>query len=91
MGQKVNPISFRLGILYKASSTWFASKKDYQSLVLADIKIKQFIFKRLAVAGIVAVDIERSINIIKVIIHVGRRGGIIGRVGCKLETHKKNS
>ena len=89
MGQKVNPISFRLGILYKASSTWFASKKDYQGLVLADIKIKQFIFKRLALAGIVSVEIERSINIIKVIINAGRPGVIIGRGGSSLEILKK--
>lgn len=89
MGQKVNPLSFRLGILYKASSTWFASKKDYQNLVLADIKIKNFIFKRLALAGIVSVEIERSINIIKVIIHAGRPGVIIGRGGSSLEVLKK--
>ena len=89
MGQKVNPLSFRLGILYKASSTWFASKKDYQGLVLADIKIKQFIFKRLALAGIVSVEIERSINIIKIIINAGRPGVIIGRGGANLEILKK--
>jgi small subunit ribosomal protein S3 len=89
VGQKVNPLSFRLGILYKASSTWFAPKKEYQGLVLADIKIKQFIFKRLALAGIVAVDIERSINTIKIIIHAGRPGVIIGRGGSSLEILKK--
>lgn len=89
MGQKVNPLSFRLGILYKASSTWFAAKKDYQGLVLADIKIKQFIFKRLALAGIVSVEIERSINIIKIIINAGRPGVIIGRGGANLEILKK--
>lgn len=89
MGQKVNPLSYRLGILYKASSTWFAAKKDYQALVLSDIKIKQFIFKRLAIAGVVSVDIERSINTIKVIIHAGRPGVIIGRGGSSLELLKK--
>jgi len=89
MGQKVNPLSFRLGILYKASSTWFAAKKDYQTLVLSDIKIKQFIFKRLALAGIVSVEIERSINIIKVIVSAGRPGVIIGRGGSSLEILKK--
>ena len=89
MGQKVNPLSFRLGVLYKASSTWFAAKKDYQSLVLADIKIKQFIFKRLALAGVVSVEIERSINIMKVIVSAGRPGVIIGRGGSSLEILKK--
>lgn len=90
MGQKVNPLSFRLGILYKPSSTWFASKKDYQGLVLADIKIKQFIFKKLALAGIVSVEIERSVNIIKVIINPSRPGVIIGRGGSSLEILKKD-
>ncbi|MFH2085684.1 MAG: 30S ribosomal protein S3 [bacterium] len=89
MGQKVNPLSFRLGILYKASSTWFAAKKDYQGLVLSDIKIKQFIFKRLTLAGIVSVEIERSINIIKIIVSAGRPGVIIGRGGANLEILKK--
>ncbi len=89
MGQKVNPLSFRLGILYKPSSRWFAPKREYQDLVLADIKLKKFIFNRLHLAGIVEVVIERSPNSIKIIIHAGRPGVIIGRGGSNLEVLKK--
>lgn len=89
MGQKVNPTSFRLGILYKPSSRWFASKRDYQGLVLEDIKLKKFIFNRLHLAGITEVIVERSINTIKIEIHAGRPGVIIGRGGSNLEILKK--
>ncbi len=89
MGQKVNPLSFRLGILYKPSSRWFAKQGEYKDLVLADIKIKKFIFNRLHLAGIVSVEIERSINTIKIIISAGRPGVIIGRGGSNLELLKK--
>ena len=89
MGQKVNPFGFRLGILYKASSIWFAPKRDYQKFVLQDIKLKKFIFHRLALAGIVSVGVERSINTIHVIIEAARPGVVIGRGGANLEMLKK--
>lgn len=89
MGQKVNPTSFRLGILYKPSSRWFAKKGEYQDFVLADIKLKKFIYQRLHLAGIVEVVIERSINTIHVIISAARPGVVIGRGGSNLEILKK--
>lgn len=89
MGQKINPLGFRLGVLYKASSTWFAGVKDYQKFVLQDIKLKEFIKKRLALAGIVSVEVERSINIIRVVISAAKPGVIIGRGGSNLEILKK--
>lgn len=89
MGQKINPLGFRLGILYKASSTWFAGKRDYQQFVLQDIKLKNFIMQRLALAGIVEVQVERSINTIHVIISAARPGVIIGRGGANIEILKK--
>lgn len=89
MGQKINPLGFRLGILYKSSSTWFAPKRDYQKFVLQDIKLKQFIEKRLHLAGIVSVEVERSINTIRVVISAARPGVVIGRGGSNLEILKK--
>lgn len=89
MGQKINPLGFRLGILYKASSTWFAGKRDYQRFVLQDIKLKEFVKKRLALAGIVSVEIERSINTIHIVISAARPGVIIGRGGANIEVLKK--
>lgn len=90
MGQKVNPTSFRLGILYKPSSRWFAKKGDYQDFALADIKLKKFIYQKLHLAGIVDVIVERSINTIHVIIHAARPGVVIGRGGANLELLKKD-
>jgi len=89
MGQKVNPLAFRLGVLYKPSSRWYADGDNYQTLVLEDIKIRRFIMKRLKLAGIDKVIIERSINVIKITIHAGRPGVVIGRGGSNLELLNK--
>lgn len=90
MGQKVNPTGYRLGVIYNSSSRWFASSKDYSGLILQDIKIKEFIFERLKLAGIVSVNVDRSINVIKITIEAGRPGVIIGRGGANLEILKKD-
>jgi len=90
MGQKVNPKSFRLGIIYKPSSRWYAEKKDYSRYVLEDIKLKRFVMNKLKLAGIVEVEIERSINVIKIIVLASRPGVVIGRGGSNLELLKKD-
>lgn len=89
MGQKVNPHGFRLGIVTTASSKWYASGNTYRDFVLQDIKLKRFLMKRLLLAGIVRVNIERSINVIKITLHVARPGVVIGRGGSNLELLKK--
>lgn len=89
MGQKTNPTGLRLGVIYSSSSLWYAGDKDYSGLVLQDIKIKQFVFDRLKLAGIVSVQVERSINVIKITIEAGRPGVVIGRGGSNLELFKK--
>ena len=89
MGQKVNPTGFRLGVIFSPSSKWYANKGQYQEFVLQDIKIKDFIFDRLKLAGIVSVNVERSINVIKITILAGRPGVVIGRGGANLELLKK--
>jgi len=90
MGQKVNPKVFRLGVLYRASSRWFAGKKTYSTLALEDIKIKNFLFEKLKLAGVVEVDIDRNINIVRIIIQASRPGVIIGRGGSNLDLLKKD-
>lgn len=90
MGRKVNPTGYRLGVIYSSSSRWYASKKDYADLILQDIKIKKFIEEKLKLAGIVSVGVERSINVIKIIIEAGRPGVVIGRGGSNLELLKKD-
>ena len=89
MGQKVNPISFRLGNLYTWNSSWYANKRDFKDILLEDIKLRKFLMKRLKLAGIVGVKIERSINKIKIVPQVTRPGIVIGRGGSGLEDLKK--
>lgn len=90
MGQKVNPVSFRLPQSREWKSRWFsADKKQYQKILLEDIKIRRFLMKRLRLAGITQVQIERSINKMKIILHVSRPGVVIGRGGTGLELLKK--
>ncbi len=89
MGNKVNPTAFRLGVLYDWKARWFAKKSNYSTNLLEDVKIRKFLLKKLKLAGEVSVEIERSINKIKIIISVSRPGVVIGRGGSGLEELKK--
>jgi small subunit ribosomal protein S3 len=89
MGQKVNPIGFRIGNLYTWNSSWYAGKKNFKDVLLEDIKLRKFLMEKLRLAGIVGVKIERSINKIKIIPQVTRPGVVIGRGGSGLEQLKK--
>lgn len=90
MGQKVNPFGFRLGNLYTWRSRWFAGKQDYGKYVLEDAKLRKYLFNKLKLAGITNVEIERSINTIRIILHVSRPGVVIGRGGTAIERLKKD-
>lgn len=87
MGQKVNPKLFRLGTLYNWSSRWFADKK-YKENLLEDVKIRAVLMDRLKNAGVSKIEIERSINSIKLTVYVARPGMVIGRGGSGLEEQK---
>lgn len=89
MGQKVNPISYRLGNLYTWSSIWYADKKDFKKVLLEDVAVRKYLMEKLRLAGIIGVKIERSINKIKIIPQVTRPGIVIGRGGSGLEELKK--
>lgn len=89
MGQKIHPKGFRLGTVFTWSSRWFADNKRYKELFFSDVKLRQLLFGKLKIAGLAQVEIERSINKIKVIIHVSRPGMVIGRGGTGLEDLKK--
>lgn len=89
MGQKVHPIGFRIGARDVWQSRWFAPKQRYASNILEDIKLRDFLYKRLKPMGIVAVEIERLFPKMKIIIHVVRPGMVIGRGGSGLEELKK--
>ncbi len=89
MGQKINPIGFRLGIGIPWESRWFATQKKYQVFLQQDLKIRQLLMKKLRPTGVTKVEIERSINKLKVIIFVSKPGVLIGRGGTGLTELKK--
>lgn len=89
MGQKINPIGFRLGIGTSWESRWFAPGKKYQQNLQEDLKIRQILMKKLRPASITKVEIERAVNKIRVIIYVSRPGVLIGRGGTGLAELKK--
>ena len=88
MGQKVNPISFRLGITKNWQSRWFARKADFGTKLHEDLLIRSIVTKRLKDAGISKVLIERFANRIRVAIYSARPGLVIGRKGAEIETLK---
>ncbi|MCP9453388.1 MAG: 30S ribosomal protein S3 [Nitrospira sp.] len=87
MGQKTNPIGYRLGYNYTWSSRWYADR-DYAKLLHQDIKIRQMVKARLYHAGVSKVEIERSGDQTRVIIHTARPGIIIGRKGAEVDKLK---
>lgn len=88
MGQKVNPHVIRIGTIYNWTSRWF-DEKQYKETVLEDYALRKLLMARLKLAGVAKVEIERSINSIKVILYVSRPGIVIGRGGTGLEDLKK--
>lgn len=87
MGQKVNPQILRLGPIYNWSSRWFDDRK-YKDVLLEDFKLRKALMDRLAPAGVSEIEIERSINSLKLIVNVSRPGMVIGRAGSGLEEVK---
>ncbi|NQV00531.1 MAG: 30S ribosomal protein S3 [Parcubacteria group bacterium] len=88
MGHKVHPYIFRLGIVTDWKSKWF-SRKRYRNFLEQDVKLRDFITKKLDKAGINLIKIERSVNAINIIIETSRPGLIIGRGGSGAEELKK--
>ena len=89
MGQKVNPIGMRLQVNRTWDSRWFAESKDYGNLLLEDLKIREFVKKECAQAGVARVIIERPHKKCRVTIHTARPGVIIGKKGADIETLRK--
>lgn len=91
MGQKVNPISFRLQVNKDWSSRWFAGKKDFARWLAEDAKIRALIEDKFASRPTIArVEIERSANLITVTIHTAKAGVVIGRGGAGITELKKD-
>lgn len=91
MGQKVNPISFRLQVTKDWSSRWFAGSRDFAKWLLEDAKIRDLIEKRFASRPTIArIEIERSANLVTVTIHTAKAGVVIGRGGVGITELKKD-
>ncbi|RLB84995.1 MAG: 30S ribosomal protein S3 [Deltaproteobacteria bacterium] len=88
MGQKVNPIGLRLGIVKTWDSRWYAGKK-YADYILEDYNIRKFIKKRLYHAGISKIEIERSSKRVKLRVFTSRPGIVIGKKGAEIALLKK--
>lgn len=87
MGQKVHPVSFRLGINKTWDSKWFANK-EYSDFVFEDFSIRKFLKKKLLQAGVSRIEIERAANKVRIRIHAARPGIIIGKKGVEIERLK---
>ncbi|MBI4036418.1 30S ribosomal protein S3 [Candidatus Daviesbacteria bacterium] len=89
MGQKIHPVGFRMGHGATWISRWFTDDKKYRQFLAEDLKIRRILMKKLRPAGIAGIEIERSINKLKIMIQVARPGILIGRGGTGLEELKK--
>ena len=85
MGQKVNPLGFRIGVIEEWRSRWYANKKEFSELVLEDHKIRTFVKKECYSAAVARIDIERTRETVKVYVHTARPGILIGKRGARSE------
>ncbi|HEX7056210.1 MAG TPA: 30S ribosomal protein S3 [Bacilli bacterium] len=84
MGQKVNPVGLRIGIIRDWESKWYAGK-DYGQLLLEDVKIREYLKNKLKDASVSHIDIERAANRVNVTIHTAKPGMVIGKGGTEVE------
>lgn len=84
MGQKVNPVGLRIGVIRDWESKWYAGK-DFATLLHEDIKIRKFLEKQLSDAAISHIEIERAANRINLTIYTGKPGMVIGKGGQEIE------
>ncbi len=90
MGQKTHPLGFRLRISQRHRSSWFASSKDYPSVLAEDYAIRDYVKLNLSSAGISKVEIHRKSDQVELEIHTSRPGIIVGRSGSGIDTIKED-
>ncbi|MBU8908611.1 30S ribosomal protein S3 [Desertibacillus haloalkaliphilus] len=88
MGQKVNPVGLRVGVIRDWESKWYADK-DYADLLHEDIKIREYIEKRLKDASVSKVEIERAANRVNITVSTAKPGMVIGKGGSEVEALRK--
>ncbi|MBP5427289.1 MAG: 30S ribosomal protein S3 [Clostridiales bacterium] len=89
MGQKVNPHGLRVGIIKDWDTKWYANKKEFSEFLVEDFKIREVLKKKLYVAGISRIEIERAANKVKINISTSRPGIVIGKGGAGVEELRK--
>ncbi|MCD6322414.1 MAG: 30S ribosomal protein S3 [Clostridiales bacterium] len=89
MGQKVNPHGLRVGIIKDWDTKWYANKRDFGNWLVEDDKVRKYIKKKLYIAGIARIEIERAASKIKLNIHAAKPGLIIGKGGAGIEQLRK--
>ena len=90
MGQKVNPISYRLQVSKNWSSKWFSRKSDFKKWLIEDVKIRELIEERFAARPTISkINIERSPNLTTIIIQTAKAGAVIGKQGSGINELKR--
>ena len=89
MGQKINPIGLRVGIIKDWESKWYADK-EYADLLHEDIKIREYLEERLKMSAVSKIEIERAANRVNITIHTGKPGMVIGKGGSEVEKLRKD-
>ncbi|EAD7202539.1 30S ribosomal protein S3 [Listeria monocytogenes] len=89
MGQKVHPIGMRIGVIRDWDSKWYA-EKDYADFLHEDLRIRDYVAKRLSDASVSRVEIERAANRVNITIHTAKPGMVIGKGGSEVEALRKS-
>ena len=90
MGQKVHPTGFRLGITTQHTSNWYAEKSQYTENLLKDIEVREHLTKKLSHASVSRIDIERTADNARVLIHTARPGIVIGKKGEDIDKMRED-
>jgi len=85
MGQKVNPHGLRIGIIKDWDTKWYANRSQFADFLIEDVKVRDYIKKKLYQAGIARIEIERAANKLKINVHTAKPGLVIGKGGSGIE------
>jgi len=89
VGQKVNPIGLRVGVIRDWEGKWYANKRNYADLLHEDLALRKLIKERFYTAGISRIEIERAANRLRITVHTARPGMVIGRGGAEVDSLRK--
>lgn len=90
MGQKVHPTGIRLGITKKHTSVWYAEQKNYAKQLITDVRVREYLEKKLDHASVSRIDIERPAQTARITIHTARPGIVIGKKGEDVEKLRRD-